>query len=382
MQTFDVIVIGCGAIGSASFHFLSSAGASVLAIDQHEPPHDKGSSHGQSRIIRQAYFEHPDYVPLLHEAYQGWINLEEQTNQKLLHQVGLLQVGPVDGFLIPGVLASATEHHLPLDRITGRDIEKKFPGFWAEEEVVGLFEKQAGYLRVEESIRAYLDCGQRGGGVLAVHPEPARWQSDGAGVRVESGGEVFFADRLVLATGSWSSPLMHALGIELRVVRKHVHWFANDSGKYGEGSPVFFFETPQGDFYGFPQLDQRGIKVADHRGGEKVTDPDLLDPSFDSEDRNRIRTFLGKHVPDISTRVTDHQVCMYTRSPDEHFIVDRHPEYPHVVFVTGLSGHGFKFAPALAKVITDLIFDRELNLPIDFLSLARFAHPRDGNSDR
>ena len=113
-----------------------------------------------------------------------------------------------------------------------------------------------------------------------------------------------------------------------------------------------------------------------------MTDPDLLDPSVDSEDRNRIRAFLGRHVPDISTRVTDHQVCMYTRSPDEHFIVDRHPEYPHVVFVAGLSGHGFKFAPALAKVITDLIFDRELNLPIDFLSLARFAHPRDGNSDR
>jgi N-methyl-L-tryptophan oxidase len=175
---------------------------------------------------------------------------------------------------------------------------------------------------------------------------------------------------------------MHALGIELRVVRKHVHWFANDSKKYGEGSPVFFFETPQGDFYGFPQLDQRGIKVADHRGGEKVADPDRLDPSVDPEDRSRIQAFLSRYVPDISNRVTEHQVCMYTRSPDEHFIVDRHPEYPHVVFVAGLSGHGFKFAPALAKAIADLVCDREPNLPIDFLSLARFAHPKDEKSDR
>ncbi len=372
MQKFDVIVIGCGAVGSATLHSLASAGVNVVGIDRYYPPHDKGSSHGQSRIIRQAYFEHPDYVPLLHEAYRGWIELQEQTDQKLLHQVGLLQVGPVDGFLIPGVLASAAAHQLPLERISGDAIQNCFPGFRAEREMVGLFEKQAGYLLVEESIQAYLDCAQRAGAKIHIHSDPAHWQSNGKTIRVESGTEVFCADRLVITTGSWSGHLLNSLGIELRVVRKHVYWIANESAKYRDGSPVFFFETPRGYFYGFPQLDHRGIKVANHQGGEEVTNPDLLNTSVDPEDQNRIHEFLRKFVPDISEKVTDHQVCMYTRSPDGHFIVDRHPEYSHVVFAAGLSGHGFKFAPALARAIADIISDKELKLPIDFLSTARF----------
>ena len=376
MQKFDVIVIGCGGIGSATLYSLASRGARVLGIDRYHPPHDKGSSHGQSRIIRQAYFEHPDYFPLLREAYQGWFDLEEQTGQTLLHQVGLLQVGPADGFLVPGVQASAETHRLPLERVSGGEIQKRFPGFWAEDEMVGLFEKQAGYLLVEEAIGTYLEHAQRAGGEFRVLTEPACWQSDGAGVRVECSGEVFFADSLVIATGSWSSRLIAGLGIELQVLRKHVHWLANDSAKYREGSPVFFYETPQGCFYGFPQLDQRGIKVADHRGGEKVSDPDCLNTSVDQEDRKRIQAFLRKHLPEVSARVTDHQVCMYTRSPDEHFIVDRHPDWPHVVFAAGLSGHGFKFAPALARALADIILQGESKLPIDFLSLARFAEPR------
>ncbi|MEC7696427.1 MAG: N-methyl-L-tryptophan oxidase [Planctomycetota bacterium] len=374
MQTFDVIVIGCGVIGSAAFQAFASAGLRVLGVDRCQPPHDKGSSHGQSRIIRQAYFEHPDYVPLLRRAYRGWRELEAQTGETLLHQVGLLQVGPVDGFVIPGVLASAAEHQLPIERIAAEEIEKKFPGFRAGNEMIGLFEQQAGYLLVEEAIRAYLRSAQHAGGILHVDPRPAQWQVDGKGVRVTSGGQHFFADRLVLATGSWSGPLAAACGVQLRVVRKHVHWLANDSSSYQTGSPVFFFETPEGDFYGFPQLDPRGIKVADHRGGEPVNDPDLLDRSVDAEDRIRIKSFLRNYLPDISTRVTDHQVCMYTRSPDEHFVVDRHPEYRQVALVAGLSGHGFKFAPALAEAVYDLIFDRGSDRAIDFLSLARFRN--------
>ncbi|MBC20243.1 MAG: N-methyl-L-tryptophan oxidase [Planctomycetaceae bacterium] len=372
MQLFDVIVIGCGAIGSAAFQAFASAGLRVLGIDRYQPPHCKGSSHGQSRIIRKAYFEHPDYVPLLQRAYRGWMELELQADEKLIHQVGLLQVGPIDGSVIPGVLASAAEHQLPIERIASGEIEKRFPGFRAGNELVGLFEEQAGYLLVEESIRAFIRSAQRAGGILHIDPEPARWRVDGAGVRVISGSREFLADRLVLATGGWSGRLIATCGVQLQIVRKHVHWFANESTRYRSGSPVFYFETRNGDFYGFPQLDSRGIKVANHRGGEPVYDPDLLDRSVDSQDRTEIELFLRDHLPDISTRATDHQVCMYTRSPDEHFVVDRHPQYSQVALVAGLSGHGFKFAPVLAEAASDLVFGRTCSLPIDFLSLERF----------
>ena len=372
MQTFDVIVIGCGAIGSAALQTFASAGLRVLGIDRYQPPHNRGSSHGQSRIIRQAYFEHPGYVPLLKRAYSGWRKLEMQVGETLLHQGGLLQVGPIDGFVIPGVMASATEHQLPIERIGAEEIEKRFPGFRAGNELVGLFEAQAGYLLLEQSIRAYLRSAQQAGGILHLEPEPARWQIDGASVRVTAGKQNFFADRLVLATGSWSGPLVATCGARLQVVRKHVHWICNESSHYRVGSPVFFFETPEGDFYGFPQLDPRGIKVANHRGGEPVNDPDLLDKAVDKEDRYRVESFLRNYLPAISNHITDHQVCMYTRSPDDHFIVDRHPEHPQVALVAGLSGHGFKFAPVLAEAVCDLVLDRESELPIDFLSLARF----------
>ena len=258
MQKYDVIVIGCGGMGSAILYALADRGASVLGIDQHQPPHNRGSSHGQSRIIRQAYFEHPDYVPLLLEAYRGWADLEERTGQSLLHQIGLLQVGPPDGFLIRGVLASAETHSLPIEKFSGREIERRFPGFQAEDDVVGLFEQRAGYLLVEEAIRAYLLEAERAGGVFRVFPEPCRWRVEDTGVRVDVDGQVFFADQLVVAAGSWTDRLINRLGVTLQVVRKHVYWFDNQSSKYRDGSPVFFFETPQGYFYGFPQLDQRG----------------------------------------------------------------------------------------------------------------------------
>ena len=376
MQKYDVIVIGCGGMGSAILYALADRGASVLGIDQHQPPHNRGSSHGQSRIIRQAYFEHPNYVPLLLEAYRGWADLEEQTGQSLLHQIGLLQVGPPDGFLIRGVLASAETHSLPIEKFSGREIERRFPGFQAEDDVVGLFEQRAGYLLVEEAIRAYLLEAERAGGVFRVFPEPCRWRVEDTGVRVDVDGQVFFADQLVVAAGSWTDRLINRLGVTLQVVRKHMYWFDNQSTKYRDGSPVFFFETPQGYFYGFPQLDQRGVKVADHRGGEPVDDPDFLEIGADQEDQRRAKAFLRKHLPDVSGRVMDHQVCMYTRSPDEHFIVDRHPDHREVAFVAGLSGHGFKFAPVLGNALADMILEGESKLPIGFFSLRRFTEPK------
>lgn len=373
MQKYDAIVIGCGGMGSAVLYTLASRGLRVLGVDQYQVPHSCGSSHGQSRIIRQAYFEHPDYVPLLLQAYRDWAELESQTGETLLHQVGLLQVGPTDGFLVPGVLASAEAHQLPIERFSGREIAQHFPGFEAVDDCVGLFEQRAGYLFVEKSIRTYLDQARRVGASIRIDPQPSRWQIDGEGVRVESGGETFFADRLVLAVGSWTDQLIGQIGVKLQVVRKHMYWFANESPRYREGSPVFFFETPQGYFYGFPQLDPRGIKVADHRGGEQVGDPNDLDNTIDKKDQRRTQRFLRNHLPDISERVTDHQVCMYTRSPDEHFIMDRHPDASQVFFVAGLSGHGYKFAPVIGRAIADMVVDGESALPVDFFALKRFA---------
>ena len=381
MQTYDAIVIGCGGMGSSIVCALAQRGVRVLGVDQHAVPHCRGSSHGQTRIIRQAYFEHPDYVPLLLEAYRQWVELEACAGQKLLHQTGLLQVGPPDGFLVPGVRASADAHQLPIETFTGREIAENFPGFHAAEDCVGLFERQAGYLLVEEAISAYLDQAINAGAQILTDRQPARWSVDGQGVRVAVGEEVFAAGQLVVAAGSWTNQLVIDLGVELQVVKKHMYWFANESSRYRHQSPVFFYETPQGYFYGFPQLDARGIKVADHRGGERVADPGRLDATIDRDDQRRIEKFLCDHLPDISPQVTDHQVCMYTRSPDEHFIIDRHPHLPQVVLAAGFSGHGYKFAPVVGRAVADIVTEGKSPLPIDFFALKRFAGATGSDGD-
>jgi monomeric sarcosine oxidase len=358
-------------------HHLAQRGEKVLGIDRFNPPHDRGSTHGHTRVIRQAYFEHPDYVPLLIESYRLWRELEGLSQRNLLHQIGLIQVGPAGGVVVPGVLRSAEEHELAVEKLTAASVQKWWPGLRAGDDMVGVFEPEAGYLLVEDCVDAHLNAARAAGAQILLDTEVRTWTADDREVRIQTNQGEFGADRLIISAGAWAGQLLADLNVHLEVRRKSLFWFETNSPEYDVAAdfPVFLFELPEGVFYGFPKLDARGVKVAEHTGGCVVEDPLVVDRSVDGSEKQRVTDFLVQHLPGVSRQMTHHAVCLYTMSPDEHFIVDRHPRHANVVFAAGLSGHGFKFAPVLGRALAELALDGNTELPIGFLSLQRFAAP-------
>lgn len=375
MATYDAIVIGTGGVGSAALFHLAQRGLRVLGLDRFPPGHDRGSSHGETRIIRLAYFEHPHYVPLLRRAYELWRDLEARSNRQLYWEVGLLEIGPPNGAVIPGVLESAHQHGLAVERLTHSEVTARFPGFELRDGLEAVFERQAGYLLVEECVVTYLEEAQRLGAELRTDEPVIGWAAQGRGVTVETAAGRYSAPRLVVSAGPWAGQLLTTLGVPLRVLQKHLHWFENRDPRYlqSQGCPAFFYEAHGGFFYGFPARDAQGLKVADHSGGADVIDPLTVDRSVDPAERQRVASFLANYLPGVSQRPTRHAVCMYTMSLDGHFVIDTHPDHNHVAFAAGLSGHGFKFTSVLGEILADLVIEGRTKLPIDFLRRSRFA---------
>ncbi len=373
MSTYDVIVLGTGGVGSAAAFHLARRGLRVLGLDRFPGGHDQGSSHGQSRIIRKAYFEHPDYVPLLQRAYTLWRELEAVAGAPLLFESGLIEVGPPDGLVVPGVMRSARAHGLDVTPLSRAEVEARYPGFVIPPDAQAVFEAEAGYLLVEPCVLAHLEGAAEAGADLRDDQDVLSWSQASDGVTVQTTTNQWRASQLVITAGPWASRLLADLNISLTVRRQHLHWYACDTSLYqhDQGCPAFFYETPHGFYYGFPQLDGRGVKVADHSCGTIVENPLGDDRSVEPVDRGRIEHFLSQHLPGVSNRPTDHVVCYYTVSADEHFIVDRHPRHDRVCFAAGLSGHGFKFAGVLGEALADLNCAGTTPLPIDFLRCDR-----------
>lgn len=374
---FDLIVIGCGGVGSAAAYYAAERGLRVLALERFEPVHARGSSHGDTRVIRQAYFEHSDYVPLLKRAYELWAQFEERVDHKLFYRTGLLEVGPESGVLIGGVRQSAAEHQLPLEEISRSEFRERFPGFTLPDDSVAVYESNAGFLLVEECIRHFIHEAKRLGGDLRFNQQVRGWSVRGDEVCVSTDSQKFYAPRLAVAAGAWANDLLADLGLPLRVLRKHLHWYpvkSLDDYQVDLNSPTFFYETVAGYYYGFPVRDARGLKVAQHSGGETVHNPLNVDRSVDLAEREQVDRFLRLHLPEIALPASDHAVCMYTMTPDEHFIIDRHPQHSQIAFAAGLSGHGFKFASVLGELLVQLAIDGAVNLPMEFLSVRRFLH--------
>lgn len=381
-NNYDVIVLGLGGVGSAALFVVARRGMRVLGIDQFSPPHDRGSTHGQTRIIRQSYFEHPDYVPLVLRAYDLWREVEAATGETLFEQVGLLEVGPTDGVVVPGVLASAAKHNLAVERLTAADAERRFPGFRVPGDCAAVFEPTAGFLYVETCVAAHLQLAVQAGADLRTNAAVASWSRVGNEIVVCTDRDQFRAARLIVAAGPWASQVLPALGVPLEVRRKPLYWFAAASDEAASGAsplsvaagcPTFLFELPQGVFYGFPRFDDRGVKVARHSGGAVVAHASTVDRALDAADCVVVADFVQSHLVGLAPGAHDHATCMYTMSPDEHFLVDLIPGEPRVAFAAGLSGHGYKFAPVLGEVLADLVETGRTQHPVGFLGVDRFA---------
>lgn len=372
--SYDVAVIGLGAMGSAACAGLARRGLRVLGLDSYGRGHTHGSSHGTTRIIREAYLESPEYVPLVQRAYTLWRELEAESGRSLLTITGGLCIGFRDGSFVSGVLRSAQEHRLPHEFLSAADLVGRFPAFQVPDDIVAVYEPRAGILRPEEGVAAQLDVAQRHGAVVR-HDEPVRrWLADGAGVRVETVHGTYRADRLVITTGPWAAELLADLGLPLSVRRVvNVHFEPADPGLFGpERCPIHMWQVQEGEYYGFPALPGQGIKFGRHDDLEPCT-PQTIRRTVDDRDVGVLRDVLDRYMPGAAGHVLHTLTCMYTLTPDEHFIIDLHPHHPQIVYGCGFSGHGFKFAPVIGEILADLALEGRTDHRIGFLSAARFV---------
>jgi glycine/D-amino acid oxidase-like deaminating enzyme len=278
--------------------------------------------------------------------------------------------------VLGGVLASAARYGLDVERLEARAILARWPGFRVGDALAGVFERRAGFLRVEACVMAHVAQAVAHGAQLRVGCQVQSWRADGAGVVVDTSQGRFAAGALVIAAGAWAAEMLDGLGLAFEVRRKPVFWFAGGAEYRAEHCPCFLFETSSGIFYGMPQIDEWGVKAAEHTGGAVVDDPSALDRRLDPADQSRVENFLSAHLPRVVAGPTRHSVCMYTMTRDAHFVVDRHPLHPQVVFAAGLSGHGFKFVPVLGEALADLATTGQTPLPIGFLSCQRWIGDR------
>lgn len=372
--TYDFIVLGAGGFGSSALYHLAKRGARVLGLEQFDAAHDRGSSHGETRVIRKAYFEHPDYVPLLLRAYDLWRELEAESGRTLYHEVGLLLGGLPGSGVITGAKIAAERHNLRLETLTSTEAAERFPAYRIPQKFAVLYEPEAGYLEVESCVRAHLDAAVNRGAELHVNEKVLEWKVDGPVVRVRTERGEYEAGGLVMTAGAWSSRRLAELNIPLQVLRKVMFWYETPLKKFdaAAGNGCFFFETAGGEFYGFPRIDGK-VKLAEHSAGNKVEDPIYLDRKLHPLDTAWPDKFVASFMPDLPKRAVQHAVCMYTKTPDSHFIVDRHPEHDNVVIGAGFSGHGFKFTSSIGEVLADLVDQKRAARPIEFLSLGREA---------
>jgi sarcosine oxidase len=372
-ETYDCIVVGVGGFGSAVLHHVARRGVRVLGLERFDVPHEQGSSHGETRVIRKAYFEHPDYVPLLLRAYDLWRELESAAGRRLYHDCGLLIAGHPDDEAIPGARLAAKQHGITIEEPTLAEARARFPGFGIRDDFEVVFEPDAGFLEVENCVTSHVDQARAAGAVVHTGETVLSWESDGQRVRVRTDRGEYEAARLIITAGAWAGDLLNDLGVPLRVTRKLLFWHETTTGDYdlANGGPAYYFDLPSGDFYGFPSIDGKTVKVAQHTDGDDVADPLTIDREMHPADVAPVSAFLAECLPKANPNPLRHAVCMYTMTPDSHFLVDRHPEYDNVAFGAGFSGHGFKFTSAIGEALADLALDDRTDLPISFLSLDR-----------
>jgi len=283
--------------------------------------------------------------------------------------------GPAEGETIAGARLAARLHGVPLESVATADVEQRFRGFRCPETFTVAYEPEAGYLDVEHCVRAHVGAAIQRGATLATDEVVEEWQSVGNTVRVRTSKGDYEAASLIVTAGAWTSRILNKLALPLEVVRKPVFWFPVQSTAYTveAGAPTFYFEMPFGHFYGFPSIDQRTVKAAEHSGGAPIADPYHVERSVGPADSEPLERFVRECLPELDPTPVRHSVCMYTLTPDRHFIVDRHPEHPHVAFGAGFSGHGFKFTPVIGEALVDLATEGQTRHPIGFLSAGREA---------
>jgi sarcosine oxidase len=374
MATYDVAVVGLGAMGSAALYHLARRGRRVIGIERETPAHLGGSSHGESRIIRLAYFEHPSYVPLLRRAYENWRELERASGAELMTITGIMEAGIPGASVVQGSLAASRLHDLPHEQLTARQIMDRFPAFTLPADWEGVYQPDAGFLRPEKAIDTHIAGAKAVGAKVRLHTAVSDIAPTAGGVSLTLGdGAVIEAGSVVVSAGAWVGELIPELRPSLRLTRQVLGWFAPKTpALVGPGRlPVFMLDAADDMMYGFPDFAGTGVKVGFHRAGREWAAADDARQDAGPADGERLADFLCHYMPAAAGPQRNLKTCIYTRAPDEDFILDRHPGHPQIVVASPCSGHGFKFASVIGEILADLATAGETGHDIGRFSIER-----------
>jgi sarcosine oxidase len=358
-RSYSAIVVGLGAMGSATLYHLARRGLRVLGLEQLTPANSMGSSHGDSRIIREMYFEHPLYVPLVQRAYELWTELENESGKRLMTINGGLMIGPLDGRVVAGTIRSATEHNLEFEVLDPAQTHARFPAFELADNLVAVVDPRAGYLDPEACVDTHVDLGRSAGADVRFNEPLLSWIPDGDGVRVTTPNGDYTADFLVMAGGGWNRHLLRDLELDLRIERQVLFWLDPqlDNNLFDKSRfPIYAYEYEAGHFcYGFPRL-ARGVKAAGMHSGEISADPENVRRAISPDEVEPLRAALRPVLPRLAEApVRESATCIFTNTSDEDFLIDFHPAYRQVLISSPCSGHGFKFSSAIGELQADLI---------------------------
>mgnify|MGYP001424268666 CR=1 FL=1 len=379
---YDVIVIGVGSMGAAACYYLARQGARVLGLEQFDIPHELGSHAGQSRIIRKAYFEHPDYVPLLQRAYQNWQKIEAISSQQLYHPSGLLYLGQPDSGLMTSVLATAGLYDIEVAELSHLQAKIRYPKIRIPEGYTALLEPDAGFISPEKAIICYTEQARQLGAQIQSNEKTVSWHLTNTGISVQTEHRHYTADKVVITAGAWAGKLLPDLAPRLSVTRQVIAWVnPKKQAPFALGQfPCWVIALPDqpGIYYGFPMLPAdsfsgpTGLKIAYHHPG-LVSDPDAVDREVDPAETEQLIRVLDQFMPHTFNGIEAVKTCLYTSTPDEHFIIDLLPGTDKkVVVAAGFSGHGFKFVSVMGEILADLALKGKTELPVGFLGLGRF----------
>jgi sarcosine oxidase len=380
---FDVIVIGVGSMGSSACYFLAKRGYKILGIEQFDITHEFGSHAGQSRIIRKAYFEDPNYIPLLNQAYKNWKKFEEETGSSIYHRTGLVYFGDQENEMIKGIKRSASLFNIPLENLDAKQATNRFPQFKFPKDFEILFEAEAGFITPEKAIKLYSQQAEKIGAEIHTNEKVVHWKKNKTDVIVTTEKNKYQCKKLVITAGAWIKKLVPELNNTIKITRQFVAWI---KPKHQKNFLINHFpcwmiadnEKP-GCYYGFPVLPEsfsggaEGLKLAHHFPGIE-TDPDHVTRQATVEDKENLIYFLNKYLPGAFDSFLATKICLYANTPDQNFIIDKLPDYEDdVIIACGFSGHGFKFVSVVGEILADLAIERITKFPIQFLNAKRFA---------
>ncbi|WP_266075800.1 N-methyl-L-tryptophan oxidase [Haladaptatus caseinilyticus] len=374
MTHYDTIVVGVGGMGSATASHLANRGQDVLGLERYDVPHAQGSSHGVTRIIRKAYYEHPDYVPLLERAYDLWRELDDGHPTQLLHTTGCIVAGPEGSEKVAGARESCEKHDIDYELLSAAEINDRYSGYDLPEDFVAVVEPEGGFLHVEQCVVAHVQSALGNNAEIRAREAVLDWEpTPDDGVRVETDKASYTTDTMVVTAGAWAANLLPTLEPRAVPERQVLGWFQPESPeRYQSHSfPVFTVECEEGYFYGFPEYGVPGYKVGKYNHFREQVNPDeMAEP--DQADERVLRDFTERYFPDAAGTTMRLETCLFTNSPDGHFIIDTLPDHPQVVVGAGFSGHGFKLSSVVGEILAELAIEGESRHDIDLFSVNRF----------